>query len=58
MSILIYLFTDLKIQRKDVKWTSPDGTVVDLGYMHQGFYDALAPFLPDLLSNASDYAKG
>jgi len=52
------VLTDMNIQRKDLNWTSPDGTVVNLGYMHKGFYDALAPFLPDLLSNASDYAKG
>lgn len=52
------VMTDLNIQRKDLDWTSPNGTVVSLGYMHEGFYNALVPFLPELLSNASDYAAG
>merc|ERR1711865_582799 len=41
------VLTDMNIQRKDLNWTSPDGTVVNLGYMHKGIYDALAPVLPD-----------
>jgi hypothetical protein len=52
------VLTDLNIQKQDMNWTSPDGTVVQLGYMHKGFYDAVAPFLPQLLEKASGFAYG
>jgi len=51
------VMTDLNIERQDLSWKSPDGTVVSLGYMHKGFYDALVPFLPELLINASDFCN-
>lgn len=50
--------SDLNIQKQNVSWTTPDGTLVDLGYMHKGFYKALQPFLHDLLSNATTYVQG
>ena len=50
--------SDLNIQRQNMSWTAPDGTLVDLGYMHKGFYEALQPFLHDLLSNATAYVQG
>jgi len=52
------VMTDLNIQRQNMSWTAPDGTLVDLGYMHKGFYEALQPFLHDLLSNATAYVQG
>merc|ERR1711935_1080538 len=52
------VMTDLNIQRQNMSWTAPDGTLVDLGYMHKGFYEALQPFLHDLLSNATACVQG
>ena len=48
---------DLNIARQDVKWTLDNGTEIDLGYVHQGFWDAVHPFIVPLLGNASDYVK-
>jgi len=54
---ILTVLTDLNIARQDVKWTLDNGTEIDLGYVHQGFWDAVHPFIVPLLGNASDYVK-
>lgn len=55
---LLTVFTDLDIGRKDLTYTGADNVTHDLGYMHRGFYHAVAPFLDELLGNATAFVKG
>eukprot|EP00656_Telonema_subtile_P005763 TRINITY_DN12636_c0_g1_i2.p1 TRINITY_DN12636_c0_g1~~TRINITY_DN12636_c0_g1_i2.p1 ORF type:complete len:490 (-),score=110.59 TRINITY_DN12636_c0_g1_i2:114-1583(-) len=49
------VLTDLDIRKVDLSWPNPDGTKVDLGYVHKGFYTAVTNFLKPMLDQALSY---
>lgn len=51
------VLTDLNIQKQDLNWTLPNGSTKFLGFVHKGFYEAVAAFINPLLGNASQYIK-
>jgi len=49
------VLTDLNIGRQDLNWTYPNGTLLDLGYVHAGFYKALEPYFKPLLEKGKPF---
>jgi hypothetical protein len=52
------VLTDANIGKKMLDWKDPKtGETVQLGYVHEGFYDALAPFIPQLVNASYAYVE-